>query len=963
MALEENQQKPPVVFISYSHDSAEHADRVLTLSNRLREDGIDCILDQYEESPPEGWPRWMDKHIGEANFVLMICTKRYYDRVMDKEQPGVGKGVRWESTLAYQHVYDAGTKNAKFIPVLFQDGLEAHIPAPLKGVTHYRVDTQDVYELLYRRLTNQPRVRKPDLGKLKKLPPVESRPKKHDFASPAQGTWPGVSLPRGGPKISVPFAGREEELKELTTAMNGDKKVVAVVGMAGQGKSCLIGEWYQRGTRPPRGVGLFWRKVYEAGYTFDRFIDELHLYLAGEPIDRQQIKTIRDRATVVEGLLGAKPCWIVLDGVERWLKRWVSAPDAEAKDLTPDDRAGHDPVLDEFFKDAFFWEGGSRLLLTTRAVPSAIDENPPATIGHRHGREKLLRDLKPEEAIRLLDELDVTGTNEAKREAVTAYGCHAFAVHVLGALLRDWYGGDASRWREVNPLQDHKPASLFKQIIDTCEEDLPLLEFVACSLGPVPVEMLAELTAREETSIRESLAGLKKWQMVEFEGPEADQHTVVRKFLGDRLGRDDVRARRRQIAAWWAQRKAPANPTQIEEIRPLVHAIEHLVAARDPNMATDILFGGPCPESYYTVGDWLRVFGYLDEDIRICELVIDAYIDLIENEGRRELRNDLAQCYNNRGNALAAQGHLTHAIADYGLAIEIREELVEREGRRDLRDALAGSYNNRGTALRIQGHLEQAIADCTRAIEIQQELVDREGRRDLRNALAGSYKARGSALCIQGHLEQGIADCTRAIEIREELVEREGRRDLRNALAGSYNNRGLALAAQDHLPDAIVAYGRAIEIRETLIEREGRQELRSNLETSLFNRAVAQSQIEEWRQAGGDVEKGVALLRTLVQEGQRHVLGSLLEALGFRCRYAKELGDPAKAVLDTNEAMRWFLEEVEQNRMTEPLLEEAAGLAEGVRVNQRSLLQHGLDEALWRRFQANLAPAAQPNPS
>ena len=47
---------------------------------------------------------------------------------------------------------------------------------------------------------------------------------------------------------------------------------------------------------------------------------------------------------------------------------------------------------------------------------------------------------------------------------------------------------------------------------------MPLLELVACSLGPAPVEMLAELTARDEMSVRKSLAGLKKWQMVEFEG-------------------------------------------------------------------------------------------------------------------------------------------------------------------------------------------------------------------------------------------------------------------------------------------------------------------------------------------------------------------------------------------------------------------------------------------------------------
>lgn len=38
------------VFISYSHDSPEHKDRVLALSDRLRADGVDCYIDQYEQS-------------------------------------------------------------------------------------------------------------------------------------------------------------------------------------------------------------------------------------------------------------------------------------------------------------------------------------------------------------------------------------------------------------------------------------------------------------------------------------------------------------------------------------------------------------------------------------------------------------------------------------------------------------------------------------------------------------------------------------------------------------------------------------------------------------------------------------------------------------------------------------------------------------------------------------------------
>ena len=81
----------------------------------------------------------------------------------------------------------------------------------------------------------------------------------------AKPLWPKFSLPFGGAKVSEPFAGRREELGELTEAMGADKTIAAVVGMVGQGKSCLAGEWYKRGARPPEGVGLFWRKVYEPG--------------------------------------------------------------------------------------------------------------------------------------------------------------------------------------------------------------------------------------------------------------------------------------------------------------------------------------------------------------------------------------------------------------------------------------------------------------------------------------------------------------------------------------------------------------------------------------------------------------------------------------------------------------------------------------------------------------------------
>ena len=55
---------PPRVFISYSHDSDEHALRVARLSASLRCDGIDVRLDQYDGAgPPEGWREWMQAQI------------------------------------------------------------------------------------------------------------------------------------------------------------------------------------------------------------------------------------------------------------------------------------------------------------------------------------------------------------------------------------------------------------------------------------------------------------------------------------------------------------------------------------------------------------------------------------------------------------------------------------------------------------------------------------------------------------------------------------------------------------------------------------------------------------------------------------------------------------------------------------------------------------------------------------
>lgn len=159
------------VFISYSHDSELHMDRVRELSDRLRAEGVDCDIDQYHEVPPEGWPRWMAKKVRDSKFVLVCCSPPYHSRFEGLEEKGKGLGAKWEGGIIINELYEAEGSNTKFIPVIFDFADREFIPAPLRPTTYYNVGKQSGYEGLYGRLTGQQKVNKPALGSVRNVAP------------------------------------------------------------------------------------------------------------------------------------------------------------------------------------------------------------------------------------------------------------------------------------------------------------------------------------------------------------------------------------------------------------------------------------------------------------------------------------------------------------------------------------------------------------------------------------------------------------------------------------------------------------------------------------------------------------------------------------------------------------------------------------------------------------------------
>jgi HAD superfamily phosphoserine phosphatase-like hydrolase len=171
MALSREQglhMSTPILFISYSHDSDEHRKRVLGLSERLRADGINTLLDQYVNgSPQQGWPRWMLDQLDRAGFVLVVCTETYYRRFRGHEVPDKGRGVDWEGAMMTQEIYQSRSTTLKFIPVLFSRDDERFIPEPLRAGTYYLPTSLQAYQDLYDFVLGQAGVEPRTIGGLK----------------------------------------------------------------------------------------------------------------------------------------------------------------------------------------------------------------------------------------------------------------------------------------------------------------------------------------------------------------------------------------------------------------------------------------------------------------------------------------------------------------------------------------------------------------------------------------------------------------------------------------------------------------------------------------------------------------------------------------------------------------------------------------------------------------------------
>ncbi len=152
----------PIAFFSYSHDSPSHKAWVETLAGKLRTNGVDAILDQWDLSPGQDVVAFMEASIAKADRVLLVCTEPYTERA-----DGRAGGVGYESlVITGELVAKIDTK--KFIPLVRQSVSPPRLPHFL-GSRLFIDFSQDgdcdaCLDELLRELHGAPRTTKPLLG-------------------------------------------------------------------------------------------------------------------------------------------------------------------------------------------------------------------------------------------------------------------------------------------------------------------------------------------------------------------------------------------------------------------------------------------------------------------------------------------------------------------------------------------------------------------------------------------------------------------------------------------------------------------------------------------------------------------------------------------------------------------------------------------------------------------------------
>ncbi len=158
---------PKRVFISYAWEDEGYKTWVKRLAARLRNDGIDARLDAWHREN-RTFSAFMTSEIRLADWVLVLCSPQYREKVHHTEAGKEQTGVGWESGLISSKM--AANHDVRVVVALGRGKRDDAVPDFLVGRLCYTLGDPETFEKQYLEVLRE------ITGKTEQAPPLGSLP-------------------------------------------------------------------------------------------------------------------------------------------------------------------------------------------------------------------------------------------------------------------------------------------------------------------------------------------------------------------------------------------------------------------------------------------------------------------------------------------------------------------------------------------------------------------------------------------------------------------------------------------------------------------------------------------------------------------------------------------------------------------------------------------------------------------
>lgn len=574
------------LFISYSHDSDEHAKKVLQFANELRKAGYDVLIDQHVAAPSEGWAIWMENGIADADFILLVITETYSRRITLKEKEGIGFGCQFEGKLIHNAICNNASRNEKFLPVLFDSANKLFIPSILNNDTYYPITGREDFLNLRRRLDNAHQAPAPELGEYLPIEPPEDPGSFFDDepVKAVEEQRPVVELNNMPSPCEVLF-GRENEMDMLNKAWDEPKtRIISFIAWGGVGKSSLISHWIQRMDELNfKGAKrVFAHSFYSQGssdqsqVSVDDFLNQAFSFVK---YTGKKPESDHEKGKLLAELFCQQKTLLVLDGLEP-MQYPPGVMQGKLKDQS----------LIVFLKYLAFNLDG--LCVITSRVPIAEIKN-----AKRHDLGRLSKDA----GLQLFAKWDIKGSEKEKIDAIEEVKGHALTLTLLASYLNVACDGAINKRDTIDHLIEenlddgehakHVMNSYEKWLGQSGNPDLNILYLMSLFDRPADQKAVDELIKSEPIpGVTDKLHNIsnKDWQfalerlhrlqLIANPKDGLDCHPLVREYFSKQLklrNLESYQEAHKRLYEYYKNLPEKKFPDTIEEMEPLFIAVSH----------------------------------------------------------------------------------------------------------------------------------------------------------------------------------------------------------------------------------------------------------------------------------------------------------------------------------------------------------------------------------------------------